>query len=728
MKQLFIRRGGVKVEENVPAPMIEPDHVLVEVAYSLISSGTEATTVESSKSSLVKRVLGEPDKLSQLMKYLKERGIRKTVAMIRRRLEGESPSGYSCSGVVLQVGDGITEIKPGDRVACAGSMAVHAEVVLVPKNLFIRVPDECDLKAAASVALGAIAMQGVRRSDVRLGEIVAVIGLGLVGQITVQLLKLAGCQVIGLELNPRRVRLAEELGADHAFVSSEIDAFNQIRHLTEGHGVDSTIITASSRSDAILQEAMDITRKKGRVVIVGAVGLGLKRSPFYEKEIDVLISCSYGPGRYDEKYERTGIDYPYPYVRWTENRNMAEYLRLLALERVKITPILEHEYDLADAARAYEELAGGVDRPVGVVLRYPINDQRALTKKLERKVTLQSARAKGKINLAVVGAGGFATSIHLPNLQEMSDLYHLRALVSRTGSNVRSAGKLFRVDYATTNYEDVLKDPDVKAVVICTRHHLHAPQVVAALKSAKNVFVEKPLCLNTEELSEILRCYDLSLVDFENGVQPVVTGGPILMVGFNRRFSPALTRIKEIVIHRRNPLVMVYRVNAGYLPPEHWIYGPEGGGRIVGEGCHMFDVFNFLVNAPVQSISIESVPAQLEHMHPTDNWVATLSYLDGSICTLVYSALGANGLGKEYLEVFVDGKAIVMNDYRSLKIFGMHGKNWSATSEDKGHKQALMKFAECLKSSELRWPIELADLVNVTQVTLGVSEQVVNQK
>ena len=337
MRQVFIKSGSAIVDQ-VPAPLLDQNGVLVEVAYSLISTGTELSGVEQSGKSLVKRALEQPEKVQKVIDHVRDQGIQKTIAKVREQTEGARPTGYSCSGVVIQAGDNVTDLQPGDRVACAGSgVANHAEIVMVPRNLVVKMPDGCNLRDAASVTLGSIAMQGVRRADPRLGEMVAAIGLGLLGQITVQLLKAAGCRVIGFDLDPRRVELAQQLGMEHGLVSGHVDVENEIRHLTGDHGVDATIITAASESDAIVQQAMQITRKKGRVVVVGAVGLGLERSPFYEKELDFLISCSYGPGRYDEQYEEKGLDYPYAYVRWTENRNMQEYLRLIAEGQVDVS-------------------------------------------------------------------------------------------------------------------------------------------------------------------------------------------------------------------------------------------------------------------------------------------------------------------------------------------------------------------------------------------------------
>jgi len=704
MRQVLIRRGQVTVE-NVPAPLIEDGHVLVEVAYSLISAGTEISRVESSGKSLLRRALEQPDKMKQVLDHLRRQGIQKTIAKVQGQLGSGSPTGYSCSGIVIRVGGGVTDIQPGDRVACGGAgIANHAEIVLAPRNLVVKVPEGCDLRAAASVTLGAIAMQGVRRADPRLGEIVAVIGLGLLGQLTVQLLKAAGCRVIGFDIDPRRVALARQLGANHAFVSTEVDVLNEVRHLTDGHGVDATIITATSQSDAIVQQAMEITRKKGRVVVVGDVGLGLKRSPFYEKEIDFLISCSYGPGRYDERYEEQGLDYPYAYIRWTENRNMAEYLRLVAEGKVQVAPILEREYDVAQAPQAYEELRTAAEKPLGVLLRYPLKGQKAQAAKLATRVVLRSKPVSGKINVAVVGAGSFAKAMHLPNLQRLSDLYHLRAVVSQTGSTARNVGEQFRADYVTTDYDEVLADPEVDMVLIATRHHLHAAQATRAAKAEKAIFLEKPMALNQEELDRLVAVLE-------------ETGMPF-MVGFNRRFSPAAQKARGIVAGRRSPLMILYRVNAGYIPLDHWVHTEEGGGRMVGEACHMFDMFQYLVSPArvVEVVSTAIVPTT-EHVAATDNVVATVRYDDGSVATLLYSALGASDLSKEYVEIYADGKVLVIDDYHVLRVHGARLKGWGSQTQDKGHLEELRAFAKYVRG-ESGPPIPLESLIETTRVSL----------
>lgn len=711
MKQVFIKNGRVVVD-NVPAPLLDENDVLVEVAYSLISAGTELASVQQSEKSLIKRAWEQSEKVKQLVNYLRRQGIHKTLSKVQGKLKAGIPIGYSCSGIAIQVGKNVTGIEPGQRVACAGAgKANHAEIVLVPRNLMVKVPDGCSLRNAASVTLGSIAMQGVRRADPRLGEIVAVIGLGLLGQITVQLLKISGCRVIGFDLEPRRVELARQLGMDYGFVPGEVKVENEIRHLTADHGVDSTIITATSQGNAIVQQAMRITRKKGRVVVVGAVGLELKRSPFYEKELDLLISCSYGPGRYDERYEEKGLDYPYAYVRWTENRNMAEYLRLVGEGKVNVKPILEREYNIADAPRAYEELRTAYGRPLGVLLSHGLGGSDGRRKeKLATKMTLKPFQLLDKIDVAVVGAGGFAKEMHLPNLQALSDLYHLRAIVSATGSNAKSTAEQFGADYATTNYDDVLGDETVDMVMICTRHHLHVPMAIKAAEAGKAIFLEKPMALNQKDLDKLMAFLDKTQVPF--------------IVGFNRRFSPAVRRAKEILEGHQSPLMILYRVNAGYLPLDHWTQTQEGGGRIVGEACHMFDLFQYLVDpAGVMEVVSTAIVPKPEHISTTDNIVATVRYDDGSVATLLYTALGASDMSKEYVEIYADGKVLVIDDYCALRVHGAPVRGWKSSTQDKGHLEELRAFARHVRGNSGP-PITRVELVETTKLSFVVADSV----
>lgn len=706
MKQILAKSGSVKIED-IPAPLLNDDSVLVEVAYSLVSTGTEISGVTSSGKSLVQRAMERPEQVVRMLDHLRKQGVKKTIAKVQGSLTAGIPIGYSCSGFVLQVGKNVKDIHPGQRIACAGAgIANHAEIVVVPRNLAVTVPEACSLQDAASVTLGSIAMQGVRRTDPRLGESVAVIGLGLLGQITSQLLKAAGCRVIGFDLDTRRVTLAKDLGMDHGFCPTETEIEKQVNHLTGGYGVDSVIITASSESDAIVQQAMHITRKKGRVVVVGAVGLGLQRSPFYEKELDFLISTSYGPGRYDERYERKGLDYPYAYIRWTENRNMEAYLRLIAEGKLMLGTILERQVNILDAPAAYEALKSDSEKPLGVLIDYGLQGGSS-AEKLNTKVDLKPFKPSGKISVALVGAGGFAKGMHLPNLHELPDMYHLRAVVSSRGSNAKATADQFDADYATTNYQDVLDDETIDMVMICTRHNLHAQMAINAAKAGKAIFLEKPMALNQNELDDLRAVLEDTQVPF--------------MVGFNRRFSHAAQRAKEIITERQNPLMLHYRVNAGYIPPDHWVHTEEGGGRIVGEACHMLDLFQFLV-APAKVVEVVSaalVPST-GHISAEDNRVITLRYSDGSVATLLYTSLGAVELPKEYLEIYSDGKVLALDDFNALRVYGSNVKGWQGQTQNKGQLEELKAFARYLRAEQAA-PISLDELVETTRVSLMAS-------
>jgi predicted dehydrogenase/NADPH:quinone reductase-like Zn-dependent oxidoreductase len=704
VKQVLLQRGRIVVEE-VPAPLVDDGSVLVEVAHSLISVGTELAALEESKKSLVERALEQPEKILKLVAYFRQHGIQKSILHLQSRLDAGTPLGYSCAGTVLQVGKNVRDLVSGRAVACAGAgKAHHAEIVVVPRNLVVPVPEGCDLKDAASVTLGSIALQGVRRADPRLGEIVAVIGLGLLGQLTVQLLKTAGCRVVGVDVDPRRVALARELGAEHAFVSDEADPPAAVRHLSDGHGVDATLITAASTSDAIVQQAMELTRKKGRVVVVGAVGLGLKRSPFYEKEIDLLISCSYGPGRYDAAYEDKGVDYPYAYVRWTENRNMVEYLRLVAEGRINVKALIERECDVSQASEAYRELSGP-ERPLAVLLSY----SREAEEKKATRVSLRPFVKSGKCRLAVIGAGSFAQGTHLPNLKRLNDRFQLRAVVSASGQRARAAGELFGADYVSTDYQEVLADPEVDAVLICTRHHLHARQAIAAARAGKAVFLEKPMALNRAELEELAAALEETGVPF--------------MVGYNRRFSPFIAEIRRLTRDRLQPLYLHYRMNVGFIPADHWVHGEEGGGRFLGEACHIIDLFTSLTGSKVRTFSSHRLRAGNEALSPSDNLAVSLEYEDGSLAVLEYFTVGSSELPKEHLEAHWEGKSVLLEDYQRLTGYGVEPRSRTGARGDKGHLEELKVFAESLVPGAVAIPIPLWDLIQTAKVTLAISEK-----
>ncbi len=703
MKQALIKKGQVIVEE-VPAPILEEGAVLVRTAFSFISAGTEMSSVKQSQiKSLVERILKKPgEKLKRALQILKSQGIKGAYDKVAGRY---IPTGYSLSGIVLDKGASVVDLSEGDLVACAGAgIANHAEIVVVPRNLVVKVPKGCSLKDASSVTLGAIAMQGVRRADPRLGEIVAVIGLGILGLLSVQMLKAAGCRVVGLDLDPARIELAKKLGADISFSASDPDLVPKIMAFADGYGVDASIITAATPSNVPVQQSMEITRKKGKVVVVGAVGLGLNRSPFYEKEIDFLISCSYGPGRYDPEYEILGRDYPYGYVRWTENRNMKCYLDMVAEGKIDVSAIVSKVYPIEDATYAFESLKSKESKPIGVVLDYHLNvDSPLKLEEISRKVEVKPLSKSGVLNIGIIGAGSFVRGVHLPNISRLSSLAQVWAVCQRTGSKAKEIANQYGAKYCTTDWQEVLKDPEVDVILIGTRHNLHAPLVMEALKQKKAVFVEKPLAISMEELNQLKELLKGDI--------------PPLMVGFNRRFSPAIKEVKKAVKDRINPLIMVYRVNAGYLPKDHWTQGKEGGGRLVGEGCHMVDVFRFLSGSKIKDFQISHITPSTEYALKGDNFSLNITFENGDMGTLIYTALGGKELPKEYIEVHWDQKSAVVDDFKSLKFFNCSFKNWNNSEGDKGHLQEMESFLRWVKG-EISPPMSLDEILDVTEVTI----------
>ena len=620
--------------------------------------------------------------------------------------------GYSAAGEVVAVGEGVNDVAPGDLVACAGAgQANHADYVSVKRNLVCRLPQGCPANLAASTTVGAIAMQGVRRAAPQLGERIAVIGLGLIGQITSQLLRAAGCTVVGLDLDAARVERAKALGMAHG--ASDADTYKAlVRDVTAGFGADRTLITAATKSNALINLAMDVTRRKGTVVIVGDVGLKAEREVFYRKEIDLLMSTSYGPGRYDSSYEVDGHDYPFAYVRWTENRNMQSYLEFIASGRIDIQPLIDRVISVDDAPAAYRDLANGQGTlPLGVLIRYP-EDERDLPEPADAThVVIRGHRtaASGPVDYALVGAGAFGTSMLVPQMSKRPDRFFLRAVVSRSGAQGNNFARDRRVEVLTSNLDDVLSNPGIGLVVIATRHHEHAGQVVRSLRAGKHVFVEKPLAISWSELNDVAEAY--------RGLSE----RPLLLVGFNRRFSPAMQMLKTRIAERRAPLVIEYRLNAGYLPLDHWVHNEQGGGRNIGEACHMYDVFRSLTGAPAVSVVADAIdPGGLPYRR-NDNFSASIRYADGSLAHLVYTSLGPKtGLPKERVEVFCDGEAYVVDDYKSLTKASDGSVLWSG-EQDKGHYEELSRLGDAIAAGG-ESPIPIDELIEVSAVALRVED------
>lgn len=713
MKQVLVAGGAVRLED-VPVPIVEPGTVLIRMHHSCISIGTEMSGVKATGLPLWQRALRQPQKVKNVIEMVLSDGLAQTRRVVEERLSVELPSGYSGAGTVIEVGEGVNGFAPGDRVACAGAQcAFHAEIVRVPKNLVVPIPDSVEFGAASSVALGAIALQGVRRAAPTLGETFVVIGLGILGQLTVQMLRANGCRVIGVDLDRTRIALAEKQGLAWGVHPEDVNDVQQIARITGGTGADGVIITAASPSDAIVSTAFGMCRKKARVVLVGDVGLNLQRADFYAKELDFLISTSYGPGRYDPQYEESGVDYPLAYVRWTEGRNMAEYLRLIADGAIDLKPLVSAIHPINEVDSAYRSLQTDVDKPLMVLLSYP-DQQVEAVKRINLLPSIASVGSK-VIRVAVIGAGGFAKGMHLPNLMELKGDYHLRAVVSRTGHNAAITAKRFGAAYCASDYREVLADDGVDAVIIATRHNSHASIALEALRAGKHVLLEKPLALEEAELKAI-----------EDFYADGIGAKPVLLTGFNRRFSPYAQRIAARLATRSNPMILNYRMNAGYIPLDHWVHGDEGGGRNRGEACHIYDLFTFLTNARVRQVQAVAIDPATEYYSSSDNFIATITFEDGSLATLTYTALGTTAFPKETMEIFVDGTVISLNDYRRLEFAGTKHKPLATRSGEKGQKEELLAFARAVKG-ESAWPIALWEQLQATRISFAVERAFRNE-
>jgi len=704
MKQVLVRSGNVFLKE-VPAPTVGPKNILVSVNRSCISIGTEVAGIKMSGLPLYKRALKQPHHVKRVVQLMRDHGIARVYRQVKTKLDGGLPAGYSASGTVVEVGSQVSGFQVGDRVACGGAgIANHAELIDVPVNLAVHIPGNLDFDRAASVTLGAIALQGLRRAKPTLGETFVVIGLGILGQITAQLLKANGCHIIGTDLDSERVEIARQNGLDIGVIAAGPELVDAVMKITDGHGADGVIITAVSQSSQILSDAFNLCRKKARVVIVGDVGLDMARDEIYNKELDVLISCSYGPGRYDQVYEEEGQDYPFPYVRWTENRNMAEYLQKLASGTVSLDNMLEEPFPIEEAVAAYNKLSRPGRKPLLTIFKYP--EEAGI---MPRTLLFGSATSRlDKVNVAIVGAGEFAQGTHLPNLVKLKQSVCLHTIVSRTGLSAQRTAERFGAVQASTDFDAVLSNREINLVLIASRHDLHAPMVLQALRAGKNVFVEKPLALTAEQIDEIEEYYKNT------------SSAPLLMTGFNRRFAPAIDRIRMGLANRKSPIIVNYRMNAGYLPSDHWVHGEQGGGRNLGEACHIYDLFSALTGSMPVDVYARSINSGGTYWRADDNFVATIRYEDGSVCTLTYTSLGAKSFAKEQVEVFADGTVWSLDDYKRLDVFGV-GSGWRGRI-DKGHKQELEALIRALQSGS-GWPISLAEQLATSRVALAVEQQ-----
>jgi predicted dehydrogenase/threonine dehydrogenase-like Zn-dependent dehydrogenase len=701
------RTGEISVEE-LPAPKLRPGGVLVRNAFSLISAGTERASVETAQASLLQKARLRPDLVRRVLDNVHREGLLATYKKVQVRLDDFKELGYSSAGVVIE--SAVDDIKVGDRVACAGvGYASHAEIVSVPRNLVVKVPEEVGFDEAAFTTVSAIAMQGVRQADVRVGEQVVVIGLGLIGLITVQLLKASGCRVLGMDVVSRNFDLALTLGCDRCVLSNN-DAIAEVQSFTRGYGADAVVVTAATTSNEPVELAIQCARKRGAVVAVGTVGMNIPRSPFYEKEINFRTSCSYGPGRYDPDYEERGQDYPLGFVRWTENRNMEAVLDMMAQRKLNVGALITHRIPVEDSLRVYDIITGKVQESyLGILIQYAdASAPTALSRRVELHTSGRTASGR-RAALGLVGAGNFAQSMLLPQLVKLAP--RLRGLATARPVNAKNIAKKYRFEFCATDAIEIIQDKQVNLVLIASRHNSHARYVAEALRAGKSVFVEKPLALNHEELKFILDAYSEAE---RAGTEP------FLMVGYNRRFSQPVVAIRKLFAARTEPLVMYYRVNAGFLPPTHWTQQPEQGGRVIGEGGHFVDVMQFLCGALPTSVHAVA-PADSAHRYNHDNVLATITFADGSAGTIHYLANGANAVDKEYLEVFGDAKTARMWNFKKLECAVGRKKSTTSFSGDKGHAEEMNPVLERFESGAGS-PIAVDSLAATSRATFAVLE------
>ncbi|MBV9598205.1 MAG: bi-domain-containing oxidoreductase [Chloroflexi bacterium] len=708
MRQVLqYRRSGTTRVVEVPAPLTPDAGVLVQNVCSLISPGTERMLVEAGGANLVSTALHRRDLVKQVLDKAARDGVAATVDTVRSRIDVAIPLGYSCAGTVLDVGQRADDaFHVGDRVACAGAgQANHAEVVAVPKNLTVRVPDEVSFDDAAFVTVGAIALQGVRIADVRVGEACVVIGLGLVGQLTVQLLKAAGCRVFGVDIAADKIELAAASGADAACLRSDPDLVQRVQAFSHGRGADAILIAAAASSSDPIQLAPSLARDRAVVAAVGMVGMDVPRNAYYEKELQVRLSRSYGPGRYDRSYEEHGVDYPPGYVRWTEQRNMEGFLDLVAAGRVQPSRLVTHRFPIADAERAYAVVTGGVAEPyLGIVLEYPRVPPSAAPLSTRVDIRPPTPSSRGSVRLGMIGAGNFAKSVLLPALKKL-DGVELRGVATASAPSAQQSASRFGFAYTASDWRQVVDDPEVDAVLIATRHDLHASVASAALQSGKAVFLEKPMALSEFDLTALMDAWQSS--------------GRVLQVGFNRRFAPTFLRLKAGFAGHRPPLVMAYRVNAGGVSANSWVVDPvQGGGRLVGEVCHMLDTLVDLAGCCI--VSVYAQPGS----GAGDDVVLSLAFADGSVGTIVYASAGDRSMPKEYLEVLGGGRSAVLDDFRTLQLYA----NGSTTKvggrlarQDKGHAAELSAFITAVRTGASS-PVDPELAAHVTRVTFAAME------
>jgi len=696
-----LHNGEMKVQD-MPVPILREGMIIVRNYYSLISAGTEGGTASTARKTLIGKAREKPQQIQQVLDVMSQQGLVQAYRAVTKKLEAYSPLGYSSAGEVIGLGDNVTEFKTGDLVACAGvGYANHAEIVAVPVNLCVKLNKNADLKNAAYNTLGAIAMQSVRQADLRLGESCAVIGLGLLGQLTCLILKASGVRVVGIDVNASAVETAGAHCADLAMLRNNPGIEDSISDFTGGLGVDAVIIAAATDSTDPINFAGAIARKKGKVIILGAVPSSFDRDPYwYRKELELRMSCSYGPGRYDLNYEEKGIDYPPAYVRWTEKRNMESFQHLLADGKIDIEYLTTHEFDLVDAPKAYDMIVNKTEPYLGIIIRYDTNKPFEKNKKI---IVSQPAPEK-EINIAFIGAGSYAQGNLLPNLPKWNNITR-KGVLTNTGTTSKRVAERFHFEYCTSNEDDIIKSDSVNTVFIATRHDSHAEYVIKSISAGKHVFVEKPLCLTRDELDKITEI-------------KAITPGKQLCVGFNRRFSPLSVFLRKHI--GTGSMTMVYRVNAGKIPADTWIQDMElGGGRIIGEACHFIDYLTWVNGSLPVSVYAAALPDP-EARNDTVN--INISFKNGSTGVVAYYANGPKSMPKEYVEVFRAGASGVIDNFKKAEFYGRKKMKKSLFNQDKGQKQMVEGFLKSIHEGQALIPFD--EITAVTKASFAVLESI----
>lgn len=699
MKQIIqnLRTGATTLEE-IPAPEIKRGSVLIKTSRTLVSLGTERMLVEFSKSSLISKARQQPERVKQVLDKVRSEGLFPTLETVFNKLEQPLPLGYCNVGEVVAVGEGVSGFKIGDRVISNGQ---HAEYVCIPKNLVTHIPDSVSDDEAVFTVIGSIGLQGIRLLNPTLGEVVVVIGLGLIGLLTAELLKANGCRVVGFDFDEQKVKIAKDKGIEAVTVKEGINPVKFVENFTNGIGADGIIITASAKTDEIISQAALMSRKRGRIVLVGVIGLNISRAEFYEKELTFQVSCSYGPGRYDESYEQQGNDYPLPFVRWTENRNFQTILFSIEKGLIDVKPLITERVPLAEYQKIYGNM--GASRSIASILTYP---QDTLYTNKVQVVSKNYAATKGIVG--IIGAGNFTKMTVLPNVKQGQ--LQFKYIASAGGVSGTALAKKHNIEFSTTNYKEILKDEAVDLVMITTRHNQHASMVIESLNAHKNVFVEKPLALNSEELEDIITAY--------NKTNKTVT------VGFNRRFSPHIQKAKTLIGSAQMNIIAT--MNAGFIPPEVWVHDLKvGGGRIIGEACHFIDLMIFLTSSKVHSVCMNALGE-----HPsvnTDNASILLKFENGSIGVINYFSNGSKAYSKERIEIFSQEKTVIIDNFIKTEGFGTKGFSSMKTSLDKGHKKQFELLGERIKSGgEALIPFD--EIVNTTKASFAAIESLKQNK